>query len=127
VLLRRDEAPAFNFIFRSIGPVIVVVIAAAFLSAANMERYVTNIWLSVVYYFAGRWLFNVSLGRWRLINWKRELLLAMTSTGITWLVYEQFLRHKQSLLPDAQSMTNEFWLLIILFVYAALNKMRISE
>jgi len=39
LFLKRDEAPAFNLLFRIFGPIIFIILAASLLYAANLDRY----------------------------------------------------------------------------------------
>jgi hypothetical protein len=45
IFLKRDEAPAFNFVFRVFGPVVFVLLAACLLYLAKLDSYVEGIWL----------------------------------------------------------------------------------
>ena len=127
LFLKRDEAPAFNLLFRIFGPIAYVVLVASVLYVVGLDRYVHNIWLVVVYYFAGRLLFNLSFGRLLLINWWREALLWGVSIGFSWLLYDQVIREKTNLLPDFSHINNHLWVLVALFMYATLNNLRFDQ
>jgi hypothetical protein len=86
LLLKRDEAPAFNFVFRVLGPVVFVIFAACVLYWAGLDRYVRDIWLVILYSFVFRLLFNLSFGRVLLLNWQREALLWIASIGLGWVL-----------------------------------------
>src|SRR5690242_8304857 len=72
IFLKRDEAPAFNFAFRVLGPVVFLMLAACILYWLQLDRYVRNIWLVVVYSFAFRLFVNLAFGRFLLLNFRRE-------------------------------------------------------
>ena len=127
LFLKRDEAPAFNLLFRIFGPIIFIILAASLLYAANLDRYVYEIWLVVLYYFAGRLLFNLAFGRALLINWAREALLWGSSIGLSWLLYDQVIQERKILLPDVTHISNHLWVLIALFVYSTLKPLLNSE
>jgi hypothetical protein len=122
LFIQRDEAPAFNLALRLLGPLVYVTIVSALLYAANADAYVQKIWLVVVYYFFGRSLFNVLMGRFLLVNWPREVLIFAASSWVSWLIYEGIIKHKKTLLPDLTTATNELWVFIAVFVYAVLNQ-----
>lgn len=127
LFLRRDEAPAFNFLFRIFGPVVFLILVASLLLALDLDRYAHEIWLVVLYYFLGRLLFNLAYGRVLLMNWRREALLWGLSIGLSWLLYDRVIREGRSLLPDFAHISNHLWVLIALFLYSTLNNVRFSS
>ena len=126
VFVRKDEAPAFNFVFRVLGPVVFVVIVAALFYWLNWDKLVESIWLVVLYHLAFRLAFNLVLNRALLLNWGREVLIWVTSLAVIVPLYEQVISVRQYLLPDAQSITNELWVIVILFIYSTLNNIRLK-
>jgi hypothetical protein len=127
MFLRRDEAPAFNLLFRIFGPIAYVVVVASILYVLGLDQYVRHIWLVVLYYFAGRLLFNLCYGRLLLINWPREVLLWGMSIGFTWLLYDQVIQERKNLLPDVAHINNHLWVLVALFIYSTLNNVRFNQ
>ena len=124
LFLRRDEAPAFNLIFRAFGPIIFVMLVASALYMVGLDRYVEQIWLVILYYYVGRLLYIFGFNRFLLVNWLREISLFAISVGMGWLLYEHVIRVKQILLPDVTHINNHIWTLIALFIYAAFNDLR---
>lgn len=122
IFVRRDEAPAFNLALRILGPLAFVVIAATFFYALGLDEYVGGIWKISLYYFFGRAVFNIFMGRFLLINWGREVVIASLCIGGTWVIYEAVIKHKIALVPDFKTAANELWVVIAFFVYAILNK-----
>jgi hypothetical protein len=126
LFIQRDEAPAFNLALRLLGPLFYVTIVAALLYSVNADAYVQKIWLVVVYYFGGRALFNVLMGRVLLVNWPREAVIFALSSWVSWVIYEGIIKHRKTILPDLTTATNELWVFIVVFVYAVLNKVDIG-
>jgi hypothetical protein len=127
IYLKRDDAPAFNFVFRVIGPVVFVVLAACLLYIVGLDQFVQNIWLVIVYQFLFRLLFNLSFGRYLLLNLRREALLWVVSIGLGWFLYEHVIINKDYLFPDYKHISNHLWVLVTLFLYSTLNHLRFDE
>jgi hypothetical protein len=125
--LKRDNAPAFNFVFRVIGPVVFVVLTACLLYSAGLDRFVQNIWLVIVYQFTFRLVWNLSFGRYLLMNFRREILLWGVSIGLGWLLYEHVIKYKDYLFPDYTHISNHLWVLVALFLYSTLNQLKFDE
>lgn len=127
IFLKRDNAPAFNFIFRVFGPVVFLLIAACFLYLAKLDRFVQNIWLVIVYQLAFRLIFNLSFGRYLLLNFRRELLIWGVSIGSSWLLYEFVIQDPKYLFPDYKSIADNLWVLVALFLYSTLNNLKFDD
>lgn len=125
--LKNDGAPAFNLLFRIIGPIVFVILAASFLYSAGLDKYVTNIWLVILYYYVGRLLYILGFSRFRLVNWWRETFLWIVSIGLGWLIYDQVIQVRENLLPDVKDLKNQFWILLILFLYSTFNNIRLTQ
>src|SRR6266478_3367868 len=124
---QSDHAPAFNFVLRVLTPVVYVLVLSAGLYAAGWDRAVQNIFLVVPYYFGLRILFNLAIGRRRLINWRLQVIHLCTSSGVTWLAYRYLITTKSHLLPDLSSMANQLWIVIFGFIYILLNSISIDS
>ena len=125
VFVKKDEAPAFNFLFRVLGPIVFVVLAAALFYWLNWDGLVEGIWRVVLYHLAFRLAFNLVLNRALLLNWGREALIWAASLGVIVPLYEHVISVRQYLLPDAQSITNELWVIVVLFIYSTLNNIQL--
>lgn len=122
LFVRRDDAPAFNTLFRVLSPVVFITIVAAILYYVRQDRFVADIWFVVIYYVAMRIGFNVIFGRALLLNWAKEVIHGAVCVGLSWLAYDHFIRFKKTLLPDFATATNELWVFIAVFLYLIFNQ-----
>ena len=127
IFVKRDNAPAFNFIFRVFGPIVFVVFAACLLYVAGLDRYVHNIWLVIVYQLIFRLGFNLSFGRYLLLNFRREVLIWLVSIGSGWILSEYVIQNKDYLFPKYSDIANNLWVLVALFLYSTLNNLSFDE
>lgn len=125
--LQRDIAPAFNLLFRVIGPIVFVIVVASFFYSVGLDRYVFQIWLVVLYYYLVRLFFIVGFSRLRLVNWWREIFLWISSVGLGWLLYDYIIQDRTILLPEVKDLKNQFWILLILFIYAVFNTVQLNQ
>lgn len=127
VFVERDEAPAFNFLFRVLGPIVFIVLLSAMFYSFDWDNFVNGIWRVVIYHLAFRLTFNIARGRALLLNWMQEVFIWVSSIGGAWLLYDNVIKVREYLLPDPQAITNELWLIVALFIYAAFNNIEISS
>lgn len=119
-----DEAPAFNFVFRALSPVVYIILVAAILYSVHLDWLVLNIYLVTVYYAALRLLFNFAQGQLELIDWKVRIPCWVLSILVSWIVYEHIIKTKQHLLPDLDKIADELWIGILFFLYSAFNSIQ---
>lgn len=105
---QRDDAPAYNIIFRLLSPIIYVVLIASVYYFLNLDNFVINIWYVVPIYFLFRILYNVILNKWQLVDKRREIILTVVGTLLSALVYKKFIIIRSNLLPEPSSLTGEF-------------------
>jgi hypothetical protein len=117
-----DEAPAFNLVYRVLGPVVLLVIAAAIATAAGRADLIAGSWRVTPLVFGIRWGINLGMRRHALVHWPRQVLIAAAATALSYVAYAKVLRNPQALLPDPSTLSNELWLAIIVFVYSVLNR-----
>ena len=85
-----------------------------------------NIYLIVVFYWAFRLLYVFLRGHARLLDWKVQVLYWISSISLA--VWVNCLIDKlETILPSPQSLIEQLWLLIILFIYSILNKLEFSR
>ncbi len=122
-----DEAPAFNFVFRAATPLVYIAIVAALLYGAGLDRYVQRFYAVVIYYFGVRWLYNILVGRGRLLNWPLQIATAGFTVGCAFLLNQKVLASRGTLLPDPQGLNSNIWLVIIIYVFTVLNRVPIAH
>lgn len=119
-----DEAPAFNFLFRVISPAVLISIYSVAFYSFGFDNLVKSIWLVVPLIFVYRASYNIVQGRSRLMNWSVFLSHSLLATLTALLLYHYLIIERRFLFPDLQTIGNEFWLLIALFVYQISNNLR---
>ena len=123
---KTDEAPAFNFLFRVAGPIVYLILTASVLYALRLDSLVRAFYMVAVYYVLFRWSFNLVTGRARLLNWRSQVIVGLATCSIAYFLYEQVLSKRHSLLPDFSSVGNELWIIVLVFLYQAANKITLS-
>lgn len=127
VLVKSDEAPAFNFLYRAFAPIVYITLCAAVLYKAEADWAVKDIHLVVVYYFAFRLLFNIATGRSRLLNWGIQLAYWATSIPVAFYVYENLIQKNQYFFPTNEDLGNALWLGVLAFIYQTFNRVKLSN
>jgi hypothetical protein len=113
----REDAVAFNFLFRVVTPVVIILVVAAFCYASNLGGLTKNLHYSVLYYLAIRVFFNVARGRAGLLPWRRLLLQWMATVALSFIAYEHLISKPEYLLPDVATISNEIWLAVAAYLY----------
>ena len=121
--MQDDTAPAFNYLFKVLAPVVFIILMAALFQVLNLPAFNKNIYLVVVYYWAFRLLYVFLLGHASLLDWRVQILYWVSSIGLAILVYS-LIDKLETILPSPQSLIEELWLLIILFIYSIINKLQ---
>jgi hypothetical protein len=118
----REDAVAFNFLFRAVTPVVILVLVAASCYALGLDRFTANLHYALVYYIVIRVLFNIARGRALLLPWRRLVFQWATTMGLATLAYNHLLTKKEYLFPDIKTVGNEVWLAIGGYMYVLANK-----
>ena len=127
VVLKEDNAPAFNLAYRILSPAVFITLVSSFLYAVKLDFLVSNIWLIAVYQFGGRLLFRAIMGRRLLIGWFRECFIGLVTIFLCWLLYWNVIVLKTNLLPDFSTIANELWIIIGIFLFTVLNRLEVSH
>jgi len=122
-----DEAPVFNFVFRVATPLVYIAITAALLYGLGFDRYVQNYYAVVVYYVLIRWLYNIAVGRARLLNWLLQLGTAAFTIACAYFLDRKVLSIRETLLPDPRGLNSNLWILIIIYVFTVLNRIPVTQ
>lgn len=124
---KADEAPAFNFLFRVLAPVVYLVLVAALLYSVGLDVFVHEIFLVAVYYVVIRWMFNIVTERGRLLNWPSQLVVGAAVCSLAYLTDSRIIAHREQLLPDFSAMAPSLWLVVLVFLYQTLNRITVSH
>ena len=127
MFLKVEEAPAFNFLFRIISPIVYLFIVSAILYKLGFDRFVTNAYFISIYYIAFRLAFNLVTNRGLLMNWYRQVLYWISIVSISYFAYTEIIYKKENILPDFETVSNELWIIILIFLFHTLNQIRISS
>lgn len=126
MIVKDDSYPAFNFLFKAIAPVILMIIFVAVVQSLHFENLTHHCYLIVVYYWLFRVLVIVIYGRFALTNWKAQLLYWISSIGISLYLYK-LIDVVDRILPSPEALRDQMWILIILFLYSIFNNMVIDR
>lgn len=127
MFLKVEEAPAFNFLFRIISPIVYLFIVSAILYKLGLDKFVANVFFISIYYILFRLAFNLATNRGLLMNWYRQVLYWISIVSISYFAYTEIIYKKENILPDFDTISNELWIIILIFLFHTLNRIRISS
>ncbi|HUF03787.1 MAG TPA: hypothetical protein VMM38_06385 [Aridibacter sp.] len=119
--------PAFNLFFRIATPLVFVLLTSSLFYGVGLDWLVKDIYNLVILYFVLRVILLFILGKAYLVNWLFEVLVGLTSITIAYALYWKVIVTKQNLVPNYSDLSNELWIIVIVFVYTALNKIEFSN
>ncbi len=61
------------------------------------------------------------------MNWYRQILYWISIITISYFSYTEIIYKKENILPDLETISNELWIIILIFLFHTLNKIRISS
>lgn len=122
--IQDETAPAFNYLFKVLAPVVFIILMAALFQVLNLQVLNKNIFLVVIYYWAFRLLYVILMGHASLLDWKVQVLYWISSIGLSVWVYS-LIDKLDTILPSPQSLLEELWILILLFIYSIINKLQL--
>ena len=82
------------------------------------------LWANHSIYFIFRTLFNIVFGRVLLLNWPALAVQLAVGTCASYVAYILVIIPRKPLLPSSESIGEQLWLAIALFLYAAFNNIR---
>ena len=127
IFVKTEEAPAFNFLIRVLTPVVYLIIVSSFLYYFKFDKYVLNIYLVNIYYIIFRLIFNLATNRKLLLNWYRQFLYWVAIIVLSFFTYEKIIKIKANILPDFTTISNELWIIILIFIFQITNNLRFSK
>ncbi len=117
VQMKKDETPAFNFLFRVLSPVVYIILIGAILQSVNGEKYIINLYLITVYYWGIRLGYVIVTNKVQLTNWVRQGFYWIISIGLSMWVYH-VIEKVEMILPEPKDLLNQFWILVfIVFIW----------
>lgn len=126
IVIQEDTAPAFNFLFKVLAPVVFIVLCAVCFETLGISQFNKNIYFLTIFYWLFRIFWVVCSCRGPLMNWWEQIVYWGTSIGLSIWVYS-LIESVEQILPSPRSLLDQLWILIIIFVYSILNKVQISR
>lgn len=127
LFVRREEAPALNLFIRVLSPVVYIIILSSILYSFNLDKYVLDIYKISIYYIGIRLLVNIFYNRFSLLNWTTQIFHWTMIILSSYFVYDKIIKVKKNILPDFSTLSNELWIIIIIFIYQIVNKLEFSQ
>jgi hypothetical protein len=127
IFVKTEEAPALNFLIRVLTPIVYIIIVSTTLYYFRLDKFVWNIYLVNVYYILFRLSFNLITNRGLLLNWYRQFLYWIAIVVISFFTYENLIKVKANILPDFTTISNELWIIILIFIFQVANNLRFSQ
>jgi hypothetical protein len=127
IFVKKEEAPALNFLIRVLTPIVYIIIVSTSLYYFGLDKFVWNIYLVNIYYILFRLIFNLATNRGLLLNWYRQFLYWIAIVVISYFTYEKLIKVKANILPDFTTVANELWIIILIFIFQVANNLRFSQ
>lgn len=127
VLLKEEDSPAFNFLYRLAAPTVYILILASILIHIGQTEYLSKLYLVAIYYAAFRIFYNLLCGRFHIVNWKREIIMFTLLSFLSYLAQKRVIDSGQFHFPDSKTLAEQAWLLIIAFLYQTANNLKFSS
>lgn len=126
VVIKADSAPAFNFLFKVLAPLVYLILVATLCQQIGLSDFTNKCYLIVIFYWIFRALWIICTGRGGLINWTEQVAYWICSIGLAIWIYS-IIERVDKILPDPRSLLDQVWILIIVFIYSILNKVQLSR
>jgi hypothetical protein len=127
VLVKADEAPAFNFVVRVLTPIVYLLLTASILYAFNLDRFTHKFYVVSFYYIMIRLIINLLTDTRLLLNWYRQFLYWFVIMVLSYYAYEKIIITKKNLVPDFTTIANELWIIVLIFLYHISNNIELSS
>lgn len=125
--LQEDTAPLFNYLFKVLAPIVYMIIVCAIFQAIGFADGCERIYLMVIYYWLFRLLYITAKGHLALTNWPLQIFYWVSSIGLALWAYTYLIEDSKSIFPDPKELIEELWILIIVFLYSIINKIKYSR
>lgn len=127
IFVKTEEAPALNFLIRVLTPIVYIILISTILYNLKLDKYVVNIFFVNVYYILFRLAFNLITNRGILLNWYRQFLYWFSIIVLSYYTYDKLIKIKANILPDFTTVSNELWIIILIFLFQIANNLRFSQ
>jgi len=124
---KREQNPGFNFLFKVISPVLIGLAIAFVIYAIGLKTWLIDFWCVVSAAWIIRLLYNLIFDKARLINWQLFFAQFFTSSLIAYSVYHFISPSPKLLFPSRDNLVSEIWLIVILFLYRAMDDLKVGE
>lgn len=126
IVIQEDTAPAFNFLFKVLAPVVFIILCAVGFELLGLNQFNKNLYFITIFYWLFRLIWVLCSNRISLINWWEQIIYWISSIGISIWVYS-LIESVEQILPSPRSLLDQLWILIIVFLYSILNKLQVSR
>lgn len=126
-IIDKEDSIAFNFVFKILTSVVFIIIISSILYYFKLDNYTKNIFIITFYEVFFRFLFNIFMDRFHIINKKIYLFNSLSICIFSYLTYIHIIGPKTPIIPDFNTLSNELWIIILIFLYNTINKIEISE
>ncbi len=120
-----SERPAFDLVYKVLGPTLAVVLFAAICFEADLDTYTEWSWQIVAFYIGIRAVVILAIGRVGLVDWRKQLFYWLASLVVAYFAHTKLVVSKTLMLPSIESLSEELWILIILFCYELINRIEV--
>jgi outer membrane protein assembly factor BamB len=126
LFLKNEDSPAFNYLLRVLTPLVYLLITSTILYAIKLDKFVVEFYRVNVYYIIFRLLFNIITQRGALMNWTKQILYWISIITLSLIIDNNIISTKKTLFPDFATISNELWIIIIVFLFQILNGLQLS-
>ena len=122
-----DTMPAFNFVFKTLTPLVqYVLLIALFQMWTPLTVLLANSYMIIAYYWLYRGGYYIMRGAFHLSNWPVFFLYTIVSVGVAMWIYG-FVGSVDSILPSKETLRDQMWILIAIFVYQVVNGLQVNR
>jgi hypothetical protein len=124
--VKKDETPAFNFLFRVLSPVVYIILLGVLFQTFGYPQGLLHIYLITVYYWVIRLGYVLITNQIKLTNWVRQIFYWVVSIGLSFWV-SSIIDQVDQILPEPKILLDQFWILVLLFLYSVFNQINLSN
>ena len=127
LIVEDDTMPAFNFVFKTLTPLVLYLLfLALFQYFKGLSVLIANSYLIIAYYWLYRLAYYIIHNVLGLINWVVFGMYVIVTLGISIWLYS-IVETVDSIFPSIESLRDQLWILIAIFIYQILNKLEMNR